>query len=278
VRPRALFLVHLNGQICPELPALRALARTHGMAVVEDACHAIGSTLTLPDGERIQAGDCRYSDLTVFSFHPVKTIAMGEGGAVMTNDPERYRKLVLLRGHGMVRDPEGWENRELAFSPEGQPNPWYYEMRQIGFNYRASDLHCALGLSQLAKLEKFVRQRARLVDRYDSLLRPFHPAVRLLGRVAGGVPGWHLYVVFVDFLSLGLSRARFMERLKEQGVGSQVHYLPLHQHPYYQRRHGALDLPGAMAYYARCLSLPLYPTLSDGDQERVVDAIRRALR
>ncbi len=278
VTVRAVFPVHLNGQLCPDLPAIRALATSRGMAVVEDGCHALGSVVALPTGEVVRVGDCHDADMTVFSFHPVKTIAMGEGGAVVTNSAVLQARLANLRTHGMIREPDQWATQALAFSSDGEANPWYYEMQELGFNYRASDLHCALGLSQLGKLDHFITQRSRLVARYDHLLTSFAPQLRLLGRVSGCSPAWHLYVVFIDFVALGLSRAQFMARLKAQGVGSQVHYLPLHLHPYYQNRYGPLSLPNAEAYYDRCLSLPLYPSLTDGELERVVRAIGNAMQ
>ncbi|MBF0180126.1 MAG: UDP-4-amino-4,6-dideoxy-N-acetyl-beta-L-altrosamine transaminase [Magnetococcales bacterium] len=277
LRPKALFLVHLAGRICPELPQLRAMATAHGMVVVEDACHALGSAMIFPTGEKTRAGDCQYSEMTVFSFHPVKTVAMGEGGALTTRSSDRHRRLTRLRAHGMTRDPADWFFPDQGLAPDGQPNPWYYEMPELGFNYRASDIHCALGASQLAKLEAFARKRVELAQNYDRLLAPFFPSVQTPEPHPGCEAAWHLYVIRVDFAVLGIPRAGFMARLRERGVGSQVHYLPLHLQPYYHQRYGDLCLPGAETWYARCLSLPLYPGLSAADQERVAEAVGSAL-
>ena len=166
---KAVLPVHLGGQSA-DMAAIAKIAKRHGMIVIEDACHALGTTLD--DGV---VGDCQHSAMAAFSFHPVKTIAMGEGGAVTTNDPVLYEKLTRLRNHGMTRDPQRFSNDDLAFGDDGSPNPWYYEMPEVGFNYRASDIHCALGLSQLRKLDAFVSARRSLADTYDRLLAPFAP-------------------------------------------------------------------------------------------------------
>lgn len=273
---RAVFPVHLNGQ-CVDIDMVARLANEHGMAVVEDASHAIGALCAATGGDPVPVGSCRHSDLAVFSLHPVKTIAMGEGGVVTTNDSRLYERLVRLRNHGMDREPDRLQNAELAFDTEGRANPWYYEMEEPGFNYRASDIHCALGLSQLAKLESFVAKRAAIVASYDERLEPLAPIVRPIRRTAGCVPAWHLYVVLIDFEAVGIGRATVMTRLREQGIGTQVHFIPVHKQPYYSERYGEQSLPGADAYYARCLSLPLFPAMRDRDVRRVVDGLRNAL-
>jgi UDP-4-amino-4,6-dideoxy-N-acetyl-beta-L-altrosamine transaminase len=264
---RAAIPVHLNGQ-CVEMAALQATAEAHAVTLVEDACHAIG---TRHAGARV--GDCQSSAMAAFSFHPVKTIAMGEGGAVTTNDAALHTRLCRMRSHGMVRD--GFEHTELALDPEGRPNPWYYEMPELGFNYRASDIHCALASSQLRKLPGFVARRQALAGRYDALLPRLAPRVRPLGRVAGCAPAWHLYVVQIDFAPG--ERARVMRQLGAAGITTQVHYLPVYQQPYYRRRYGAQHLPGAEAYYARALTLPLFAGMEDADVDRVVDALGKAV-
>ncbi|MBF0284560.1 MAG: UDP-4-amino-4,6-dideoxy-N-acetyl-beta-L-altrosamine transaminase [Magnetococcales bacterium] len=269
-KPRAIFPVHLNGH-CAEVEALSAWARARDLAVVEDACHALGGRYgTEP---MTPVGDCRHSAMTVFSFHPVKAIATGEGGMVTTNDPALRHRLARLRNHGMTRDAESFQHRESAFDDDGSANPWYYEMPEAGFNYRLSDIHCALGLSQLGKLDRFADRRRALASRYDRLLAPLAPMIRPVPRPPKSDGGWHLYVVQVDFPALGLTRAQVMHRLKQKGIGTQVHYLPVNRQPYYRQRYGALSLPGADAYYAQALSLPLYPSLSDDDVERVAAAL-----
>lgn len=275
-QPRVLLAVHLAGQVA-DMVAISEIARRENLIVIEDACHALGSTY-LADGEQISVGACRHSAMAVFSFHPVKTIAMGEGGAVTTNDPAFYEKLVRFRSHGMVRDPQHFCNSELAFAPDGSPNPWYYEMPEVGFNFRASDINCALASSQMNKLDRFISIRRSLVDLYDRLILELAPAVRRPARVAGCLPAWHLYAARIDFYALAVPRADVMQRLKSAGIGSQVHYIPVHLQPYYLDRYGLQQLNGAMAYYRATLSLPLFPSMKDRDVQRVVDALQAALR
>jgi UDP-4-amino-4,6-dideoxy-N-acetyl-beta-L-altrosamine transaminase len=270
-RVKAVFPVHLAGQ-CTDMEGISAIARARGFKVVEDACHALGGTCA---GQPV--GACAHSDMAAFSFHPVKTIAMGEGGAVTTRDAALARRLGELRSHGMVRDPARFEIREQGFGPNGEPNPWYYEMPEPGLNYRASDIQCALGQNQLAKLGRFVAERRRIVDWYAEALAPLAPVVRPLPRVAWSEPSWHLCVVLIDFRAAGTTRGKVMRALAGEGVGSQVHYLPVHRQPYYRRLYGDLVLPGADAYYERTLSLPLYVGLTRADVARVVAALAGAL-
>lgn len=275
-RVRAVLPVHFAGQ-CVDPAGIAALAAENGLVVVEDACHAIGTTYVTSGGGRAAVGACRDSAMCVFSFHPVKTVTMGEGGAVTTNDEDLAKRLRLFRNHGMTRDPDRFETTDAAFAADGSPNPWYHEMAEFGFNYRASDIHCALGLSQLGKLDRFVARRRALAARYDALLAPLAPVVRPVGRVPDCEPAWHLYVVLIDFEVAGMARAELMNRLRERGIATQVHYLPVHRQPYYRRRYGDLNLPGAEAYYARALSLPLFPAMTDADVDRVVATLRTIL-
>ena len=258
----AILPVHLRGDVA-ELPALRRIADEVGAALVEDACHALGSRMTF-DNAPASIGDGRWGDLAVFSFHPVKTLTTGEGGMVTTADPRLAERLRLMRSHGMVRPPGA--------------DPWVYEMPEIGFNYRLPDVLCALGLSQLAKLPRLLERRRALARRYDAALGPLAPIVRAAARPPWSDPVLHLMSVLIDFDTAGRTRAEVMAALKARGIGSQVHYIPVHRQPYYAARYGALDLPGADAWYARCLSLPLYPTMEDGDVDRVVGALGEVLR
>jgi len=274
-KPAAIFPVHLNGQ-CADMRALGAIAVRGGLKVVEDAAHALGAANGSP-GQQSPVGGCDNSDMAIFSFHPVKTIAMGEGGAVTTNEPGLYERVTRLRNHGMVRDEKRTENPDLAFDANGSLNPWYYEMPEPGFNYRASDIHCALGLSQLGKLDSFVARRRELAARYDAALARLAPIVRPIARVPYCTPAWHLYVALIDFAAAGITRAKLMARLQAKGIGTQVHYIPVHLQPYYRKRYGDLDLPGARAYYERVLSLPLFPAMADADVDRVVAALEDSL-
>ena len=273
---KAVLPVHLAGQF-GDLSALAELARRRGWLVIEDACHAIGSCYDFGAGQCGRVGDGRWGDLAAFSFHPVKTVAMGEGGAVTTNQPALARRMASLRCHGMVRNSDGFTESAQAFAADGSAHPWYYEMAELGFNYRASDVQCALGLSQLAKLPRFVERRRARARRYDAALAPMAATVRPIARTAGVTAAWHLYPVLIDFEALGLSRDTVMARLRAAGIGTQVHYLPVAWQPYYRRRYGDGALPGAARYYARTLSLPLFPGMADGDVERVVTALGMAL-
>ena len=175
--------------------------------------------------------------MTVFSFHPVKTVTMGEGGAITTNDPALADRLRHFRGHGITRTRAAFADTAAALDAAGRTNPWYYELADVGFNYRASDIHCALGLSQLGKLDAFVAARERLAERYGAALAPLFPLVAPLRRQPDRLHAWHLYVVLVDFATAGLDRGSLMRAMQAAGVGSQVHYIPLHRQPYYRRRY-----------------------------------------
>lgn len=260
-RVRAVLPVHLRGDVC-NLPALAALAGEAGAIVVEDAPHALGSTLKV--GNHVErVGDCAHSDMATFSFHPVKTIATGEGGMVTTNDANLAERLRRARSHGMTRTPGA--------------DPWLYEMTEPGFNYRLPDINCALGLSQLAKLPRFIERRRTLAALYETALEPLAPVVRLAARPEGSDPVLHLLTMLIDFPAAGRTRRQVVDALAARGIGSQVHYIPVHSQPYWQTRNGPLDLPGATAWYERCLSLPLYPAMADSDVARVVDAMGAAL-
>lgn len=260
-RLRAVLPVHLRGDTA-ELPALEALAKAAGAVLVEDAPHAVGSTLKFGNTAQ-QVGDCAHSAMATFSFHPVKTIATGEGGMVTTNDPRLAERLRRLRSHGMIRPQDG--------------DPWWYEMPEIGFNYRLPDILCALGLSQLAKLDAFAARRRILAARYEAALKPLAPLVVQATRPDWSDPVLHLMVALIDFEAAGRSRREVVEALRARGVGTQVHYIPVHTQPYYRQRYGERALPGADAWYARCLSLPLYPGMADDDVDRVVAALADVL-
>lgn len=269
---RAVFPVHMNGQAA-DMSGLGEIARRRGLKLVEDASHAVGGSYSDSDKNSRPVGASTESDATVFSFHPVKTIAMGEGGAVTSRDAEIAARARRFRNHGLTRAPAEFVDRELGFDTDGTPNPWYYEMHEPGLNYRASDIHCALGLSQLGKLDAFVARRRALAERYDARLTALAPTIMPVRREGWTESAWHLYVALIDFEALGKSRAAVMARLRESGILTQVHYMPVHLQPYYRERYGALSLPGAEHYYARCLSLPLFPAMAPDDVDRVADAL-----
>lgn len=274
-RVAAVLSVHLNGQSA-DGPGIRVRAQEVGAVVIEDACHALGGTQRKANGEPAPIGSCVWSDAATFSFHPVKTIAAGEGGAVAVRDGDVAERLRRFRSHGISHDPIEFTHAK-AYDAEGRTNPWFYEMASPGVNYRISDLHCVLGESQLRKLALFVEKRRRLVEVYRSLLAGFGPHVVPLSEAGFGTPAWHLMVVQIDFAALGKDRAAIMLALREAGVGSQVHYIPVHWQPYYRRRYGTRALPGAEAYYERALSLPLFVGMTEADVERVCDTLARTL-
>ena len=254
--PKALIAVHLAGQPC-DLKEISALCRDHGIQLIEDACHALGARyLDAP------IGNCAYSDMTVFSFHPVKPITTGEGGAVTTRDEKLAAKLRLYRSHGITREPD-----ELQ---QASPGGWYYEQQVLGFNYRLTDLQAALGLSQLARLDSMIASRQALAARYDALLAqlPLKP----LRQEADRSSGYHLYVIQVA------ERDSLFARLRAAGIGVNVHYIPIPAQPYYrQLGQDPANYPGAQRYYEQAISLPLYPTLSQADQDKVIQTLEREL-
>jgi UDP-4-amino-4,6-dideoxy-N-acetyl-beta-L-altrosamine transaminase len=276
LRVKVLTPVYLSGQTGdPE--GMAALAAAHGAVVVEDACHALGSRYRDKAGVEHRVGAGAHAAATCFSFHPVKTIAMGEGGAVTTPDADLDAKMRMVRNHGMTRDAAAFTQTDLAFDTDGTANPWYYEMQVEGNNYRASDIHCALGSSQLKKLDRFVARRRVLIALYRDALATL-PMVRPIDLIADSLPAWHLNVVLIDFAALGISRAQVMAALKEQGIGSQVHYMPVPWHPYWRSHcQGQGPWPGAALYYQRCLSLPLFPTMADSDVDRTIAALGHSL-
>tara|TARA_R110002096_G_scaffold33234_11_gene96155 strand:- start:109 stop:1278 length:1170 start_codon:yes stop_codon:yes gene_type:complete len=256
---KAVLPVHLAGQSA-DMPAISQIARAANAMIVEDACHALG-TETL-DGP---VGKCAHSDAACFSFHPVKTIACGEGGAITTNNSALAERIDLLRSHGITRNPDEFE---------GDPDePWRHEMVTLGWNYRMTDIQAALGRSQIAKLHAFAARRRELAALYDNALQRLDPMVRPLTRTSDGNPCWHLYVVRIDFDTVGMSRADLMRKLSERGVGSQVHYMPVTSQPFYRKRQGDQTPPGAARYYSQCLSLPLYAGMEDGDPAFVVETL-----
>lgn len=262
----AILPVDLAGQATDRL-GITSVA--DGLPVIYDSCHAFGTKLA--DGTAVGATPGAAAEC--FSFHPVKALAMGEGGAVATSDGRIAERARLLRNHGMVRAQDQFVSRSHAFDTDGSPNPWYYEISEPGYNYRVTDIQCALGLSQLRKIGRAAEHRVRLRRRYDARLRGWSSLILPLEPAAGCDPMLHLYPVRIDFPALGTTRARFMRELRERGIGSQVHYIPLHLHPYFAAKYGPRRLPGAEHYYARTLSLPFYFGMTERDVDRVVDAL-----
>ncbi len=274
---KAIMPVHIGG--LPATPHLiYALAQAKGWHVIEDACHALGTTYTDDTGKKFKVGSASHADLCTFSFHPVKTIAMGEGGAVTARTAAIAANIRVLRSHGMVRDSAAFSNPTMGFAKDGSANPWYYEMPELGYNFRAPDINCALGISQLNKLESFVARRRVLADSYIDMMKDLDERICPIEIPSGIEPGLHLFRLLIDFERFNLDRAGWMNALADRGIGTQVHYIPVHQQPYYQTRYGAMTLPGATEYYRCTLTLPLFPTLTENDVAEVVTAVKEIAR
>ena len=256
--------VHFAGQPA-NMKEIRQIAKKNKLFVVEDAAHAIGSKYA----DDSNVGNCKYSDMTTFSFHPVKTITTGEGGAITTNDKELYNKLLLLRAHGITKYPKECSQ---------YPGPWYYEMQELGFNYRLTDIQAALGISQLKKLNNFIKLRRNIVKKYNhafSLL----PNVIIPYENTNVFSAFHLYVLQIDFAKIGKTRKQVIEELDKKGIGTQVHYIPVHLQPYYKKPFGYKkgDFPIAEKYYDKCLSLPLYPKMTSSEVAYVIKEFKNVI-
>ena len=261
--PKIVVPVHLCG-VSADMRTIHALSKRFGFAIIEDASHAVGGRYL---GEFV--GNCRFGDVTIFSFHPVKIITTAEGGMALTNRPEIAARMALLRSHGITRDPA-----QMTGEPDG---PWYYQQIDLGFNYRMTELQAALGVSQMERLDRYVARRHELADRYDALLANL--PVKAPHRGADTYSGFHLYVIRLDLASIGRSRRQVFESMRAQGIGVNVHYIPIHTQPYYQAkgfRDG--DFPEAERYYAEAISLPMYAILSLDQQDEVVAALKKALK
>lgn len=259
---RVIVPVHFGGQVA-DMQRISAVAAKRGWSVVEDAAHAIGARYTV-DGSEYRVGACAHSDMCCFSFHPVKHITTGEGGAVTTNNPALRDRLVRFRTHGITRDPAQLESNEGA---------WYYEQHDLGFNYRITDVQCALGLSQIQRLDAIVERRREIAAQYGELFAD-DQHVRPTTGPAWSRGSYHLYVVNVP----PQVRHAVFDRLRTNGIGVNVHYIPVHRQPYQRRRLGELSLPNAEAYYAGAISIPMFPELTSEDVRRVGAAVKAAVR
>jgi dTDP-4-amino-4,6-dideoxygalactose transaminase len=245
-----------------DINAIKQIADKYHLFIVEDAAHAIGSNYA--DGNPV--GCCHKADMTVFSFHPVKTITSGEGGAITTNNETLYKRLLKLRTIGITKDES-----ELSKNP----GPWYYEMQVLSGNNRMTDIQAVLGKSQLSKLNFFKQRRREIVKKYNAAFVDI-PYITIPYEEKNTNSCFHLYVLQIDFEKIGKSRKRVMEELKEQGIGTQVHYIPVNSQPYYVKKFGeyhANEYSETESYYKKCLSIPLYPKMTDEDIEYVIQAI-----
>ncbi len=283
--PRAVIPVHFAGLPC-DMAQIRRVAKKFNLVVIEDACHALGAEYNRDGNKELgedpwtRVGSCIDSDMTVFSFHPVKHITTGEGGMVTTNDETLYERLLLFRNHGITRNPDEFTDcgsalirgncgRDIA---KHNTIAWYYEMQNLGYNYRISDLQCALGLSQLQKIGSFIQRRRFIAEQYSDSLRRY-PRLVPQKEMEGYKSSYHLYVMCVH-AHARIGRNEVMDGLKHMGVGTQVHYIPIYQHPFYKKL-GFADgnCLNAEKYFRHCLSIPIYPAMSEVDISRVLGAL-----
>lgn len=256
--PKIVIPVHFAGQPC-EMKAIHRLSKRYGFRIIEDASHAIGAEYR---GRPV--GNCQYSDITVFSFHPVKIITTGEGGMALTNDQELARKMALLRSHGITRDS--------SLMTHDSDGPWYYQQIELGYNYRMTDMQAALGISQMRRLDTYVAQRRHLARRYDEVLEKL-PVMTPYQR-PDGKSAWHLYVIRLDPCRATKTRRQVFDSLRARDIGVNLHYIPVYSQPYYQRSGFVRgDFPESERFYAEAISLPMFPELDSGLHEQVVRAL-----
>lgn len=264
VLPKVLVPVHLAGQSC-DMEKIHALAKKFNITVIEDASHAIGA-----DYKDTKVGCCKYSDMTVFSFHPVKIVTTGEGGMVLTNNKDLYDKLVLYRSHGITRAPE--------LMTKEADGPWYYQQIDLGFNYRMTDMQAALGYSQMHKVDEFVARRRELAARYNELLKDLD-MLKLPYQDDNTASSWHLYIVRVDFSKINKNKKQIFTEMKDKGVCLNLHYIPVHTQPYYEKlgfKQG--DFPVSEKYYEEAFTLPLYYSLTNEQQDYIIEALKEVLK
>lgn len=264
IAPKVLVPVHLAGQSC-DMEKIHALAKKFNITVIEDASHAIGA-----DYKDTKVGCCKYSEMTVFSFHPVKIVTTGEGGMVLTNSKDLYDRLVLYRSHGITRSPE--------LMTKEADGPWYYQQIDLGFNYRMTDMQAALGYSQMHKVDDFVARRRELAARYNELLKDLG-MLKLPYQNDNTNSSWHLYIVRVDFSKINKNKKQIFAEMKDKGVCLNLHYIPVHTQPYYEKlgfRQG--DFPVSEKYYEEAFTLPLYYSLTNEQQDYIVEVLKEVLK
>ena len=261
---RGVIPVHFAGLPC-DMEKLTRLIAARNIKIIEDAAHALGASYL--NGKRV--GSCEFSDMTVFSFHPVKSITTGEGGMITTNSYDLYKKLLRLRSHGINKLNDSFESSLLS-TTDGISNPWYYEMQELGFNYRLTEIQAALGVSQLKTLDKFIKERRSRVAWYLLNLSRV-PSVTPAQSNSLILSAHHIFPIRVDYSELKISRAHLMTSLREKGIGTQVHYIPIPLHSYYQKLGFSVEsLPEALSYYHEALTIPLYPSLKQSQQRKVI--------
>lgn len=260
--PKILIPVHFSGQSC-DMETIALVCQKYGVRIIEDASHAIGG-----EYKNLKIGSCRFSEMTVFSFHPVKIITTGEGGMILTNNDELYDRLIRLRSHGITRN-------ESLMSEESH-GLWYYQQIELGYNYRMTDIQAALGLSQLKRLDLFVSRRKELAEIYSNKLADLPVKLPYQGKNASS--SWHLYVIRLNLEKINKTRKEIFEKLRNFGIGVNVHYIPIHTQPYYQKRGFSVgDFPESEKYYSEAMTIPLYPDMTEMQQDEVIERIHEAL-
>ena len=263
--------VHFGGLPC-DVKKIKDIADGLGAIIYEDAAHALGASY--PDGSKV--GSCKYSDMTIFSFHAVKSIVTGEGGVITTNNKKTYEKLMRLRNHGLEKNSENFQLKKNSLSNDLN-NPWYYEMQELGYNYRITDIQCALGLSQLKKIDKFIKRRRELAKKYDLAFDGLKNCESIQKNMRDFSSN-HLYVLRINFKKLSKTRAELMKEFKAAEIITQVHYIPVISHPYFQRKnYKNYDFPNSYDYYNSALSIPLFYDLTDKQQSYVIAQVKKLI-
>lgn len=271
-KPKIVIVVHMAGAAF-NMNKIKSLSNKYNFFIVEDCAHSLGGYYDLKKKER-KIGCCKYSDISVFSFHPVKTITTGEGGVITTNKKKIYRRLLRYRSHGINKLDDNFLSKKNAYT-KSKINKWYYEMRELGYNYRITDIQCALGISQLNKIDKFLRKRSEIAKMYD-LAFVNNSYVKLIHTEVRDLSANHIYIIKLNFKKLATSRQEFMSFLEKKGIITQVHYIPIVMHPYYVDKGFKIsDYPNAKKYYDECISIPCYYSLSIKDQKKVIFYIKK---
>lgn len=261
--PKIVIPVHFAGKSC-DMAKIKELSQRYGFKIIEDASHAIGGSY-----QHAKIGSCQYSDITVFSFHPVKIITTGEGGMLLTNNEKLQQALLRLRTHGITREESQMKDKSHG--------PWYYQQIELGFNYRLTDIQAALGLSQLSRLDQYVNTRHQLANTYSQQLADF--PLKIQRQTPDSVSAFHLYTVMLDIEKLTTTRLKVFEDMRRANIGVNVHYIPVHMQPYYKNNGFATaKFVNAEYYYDRAITLPLYPAMTHADQERVINTLKAALQ
>jgi perosamine synthetase len=275
INPQIVIPVHMGGHPC-DMVKIKELSKKYKFKIVEDAAHALGSNyLTTRLKDRV--GNCRYSDVAVFSLHPVKTITTGEGGIITTNNKDTYVKLLRLRSHGINKANDKFLNKRYAYT-KGKLNPWYYEMRELGYHYRITDIQCALGITQLKKINSFVKQRKKSAKRYDKVFSKMENIDTFQG-FNRNLSSNHLYITKINYKKINKTRADLMNYLKKKNIISQVHYIPIVMHHFYEKLgHKIKDYPLAKEYYEKCLSIPNHFKLTYKQQNYIISCLKKFLK